>query len=92
MRRSRWRGGPALSRSRGRRWRIDGSRRIRIAQGSGTSTQDVNALLKQFKQVAQMMKQFSKVNKKGKRKLTGMPPGLDPGALGGGGGLPFPTK
>ena len=71
---------------------IDGSRRIRIAEGSGTSTQDVNALLKQFKQVAQMMKQFSRVNKKGKRKLTGLPPGLDPGALGGPGGLPFPTK
>jgi signal recognition particle subunit SRP54 len=62
---------------------IDGSRRIRIANGSGTSTQEVNALLKQFKQVAQMMKQFSRVNKRGKRKLTGLPPGLDPGALGG---------
>ena len=65
---------------------IDGSRRIRIAQGSGTSTQDVNALLKQFKQVSQMMKQFSKVNKKGKRRMTGLPPGLDPGLLGGAGG------
>jgi signal recognition particle subunit SRP54 len=62
---------------------INGSRRIRIAKGSGTSPQDVNALLKQFKQVAQMMKQFSRVNKRGKRKLTGLPPGLDPGALGG---------
>ena len=35
---------------------INGSRRLRIAQGSGTSTTDVNALLKQFKQVQQMMK------------------------------------
>ena len=65
---------------------IDGSRRIRIARGSGTTTQDVNALLKQFKQVSQMMKQFSKVNKKGKRRMTGLPPGLDPGLLGGAGG------
>ncbi|MGZ6956106.1 MAG: signal recognition particle protein [Acidimicrobiia bacterium] len=35
---------------------INGSRRLRIAQGSGTQTADVNALLKQFKQVQQMMK------------------------------------
>jgi signal recognition particle subunit SRP54 len=37
---------------------INGSRRLRIAQGSGTSTQDVNALLKQFKMVQGMMKQM----------------------------------
>ena len=67
---------------------IDGSRRIRIAQGSGTAPQDVNALLKQFKQVSQMMKQLSRVNKRGKRSLTGLPPGLDLGALGAGGGPP----
>ena len=28
---------------------INGSRRLRIAKGSGTTTQEVNALLKQFK-------------------------------------------
>ncbi|MBM3692241.1 MAG: signal recognition particle protein [Actinobacteria bacterium] len=67
---------------------IDGSRRIRIAQGSGTAPQDVNALLKQFKQVSQMMKQLSRVSKRGKRTLTGLPPGLDLGALGAGGGPP----
>jgi len=67
---------------------IDGSRRIRIAQGSGTAPQDVNALLKQFKQVSQMMKQLSRVNKRGKRSLAGLPPGLDLGALGAGGGPP----
>jgi signal recognition particle subunit SRP54 len=38
---------------------INGSRRLRIAQGSGTTTQDVNALLKQFKMVQGMMKQMS---------------------------------
>jgi signal recognition particle subunit SRP54 len=66
---------------------IDGSRKIRIARGSGTTPQDVNQLLKQFKQVSQMMKQFSKVTKRGKRKLTGLPPGFDPSALGGPGGM-----
>ena len=30
---------------------INGSRRMRIAQGSGTSTTEINNLLKQFKQV-----------------------------------------
>jgi signal recognition particle subunit SRP54 len=35
---------------------IGGSRRRRIARGSGTSTSDVNQLLNQFKQAQQMMK------------------------------------
>ena len=35
---------------------INGSRRGRIAKGSGTTTAEVNNLLKQFKQVQQMMK------------------------------------
>jgi signal recognition particle subunit SRP54 len=39
---------------------INGSRRLRIARGSGTSTQDVNALLKQFKMVQQMMRSIGK--------------------------------
>jgi signal recognition particle subunit SRP54 len=38
---------------------INGSRRLRIAQGSGTTTTQVNALLKQFKQVQSMMKQLT---------------------------------
>jgi signal recognition particle subunit SRP54 len=38
---------------------INGSRRVRIAKGSGTSTQEVNAMLKQFKQVQQMMKSMA---------------------------------
>ncbi|MDE6576278.1 MAG: signal recognition particle protein [Opitutales bacterium] len=43
---------------------IDGSRRLRIAHGSGTSVQDVNALLKSFKQMQTVMKKVkgSKVN------------------------------
>ena len=35
---------------------IDGSRRARIARGSGTAVSDVNVLLKQFKQMRKMMK------------------------------------
>ncbi len=35
---------------------IDGSRRKRIARGSGTSPQDINQVLNQFKQVQKMMK------------------------------------
>ncbi|MDR7523084.1 MAG: signal recognition particle protein [Armatimonadota bacterium] len=36
---------------------IDGSRRRRIARGSGTAVQDVNRLLKQFEQVRRLMRQ-----------------------------------
>ncbi|HEY1466460.1 MAG TPA: signal recognition particle protein [Acidimicrobiales bacterium] len=39
---------------------IDGSRRVRIANGSGTATADVNALLKQFKEMQKMMKGMGK--------------------------------
>lgn len=44
---------------------IDGSRRKRIARGSGTSVQDINVLLKQFAQMQKMVKQFSKFGMKG---------------------------
>jgi signal recognition particle subunit SRP54 len=36
---------------------IDGRRRLRVSSGSGTTVQDVNALLKEFKQMKKMMKQ-----------------------------------
>ena len=39
---------------------IKGSRRRRIATGSGTSAQDINQLLNQFRQTKKMMRQFSK--------------------------------
>jgi signal recognition particle subunit SRP54 len=38
---------------------VTGSRRLRIARGSGTTTRDVNALLKQFKTVRQLMRQVA---------------------------------
>jgi len=44
---------------------ISGSRRKRIARGSGTSVQDINVLLKQFSQMQKMMKKFSKFSIKG---------------------------
>jgi len=40
---------------------IDGSRRRRIAAGSGTSVQDVNRLLNQFQEMRKMMKHFTKM-------------------------------
>jgi signal recognition particle subunit SRP54 len=43
---------------------IDGSRRKRIAAGSGNDIQDVNQLLKQFSQMRKMMKQFGNLAKR----------------------------
>ncbi len=47
---------------------IDGSRRRRVAIGSGTSIQQVNQVLKQFEQMQKMMKQFSGAGGMGKMK------------------------
>ncbi len=67
---------------------INGSRRKRIAAGSGTTVQEINELLKSFRDMQQMMKQMMSVQqqKGGKRGLRGLaglrglPPGL-PGGL-----------
>lgn len=48
---------------------IKGSRRQRIANGSGTTIQEVNSLLKQFSQTKEMMKQFTSGKKFGGFKL-----------------------
>jgi signal recognition particle subunit SRP54 len=55
---------------------IGGNRRLRIARGSGTTTTDVNALLKEFEQARKMMK--SLVGGKRMPRIPGMPniPGL----------------
>ncbi|MCL4293894.1 MAG: signal recognition particle protein [Acidimicrobiia bacterium] len=50
---------------------INGSRRLRIARGSGTTTADVNTLLKQFKMVQQMMRSVAK-GKKPRLPVPGM--------------------
>ena len=39
---------------------INGSRRLRIARGSGTSVQEINRLLKQFFSMQKMMKKFNR--------------------------------
>jgi signal recognition particle subunit SRP54 len=50
---------------------LNGSRRRRVARGSGTSLQDVNRLIKQFTEMKKLMKQFSGAG--GKRALAGLP-------------------
>lgn len=54
---------------------INGSRKKRIAKGSGTSIQEVNRLLKQFEDMKKMMKQMSTMQQKGKKKMNF--PGMD---------------
>jgi signal recognition particle subunit SRP54 len=44
---------------------IDGSRRRRIASGSGTTVPEINRLLKQYQDMADMMKRMNKLGKKG---------------------------
>jgi signal recognition particle subunit SRP54 len=53
---------------------LDGSRRARIARGSGRPVQEVNRLIEQFKQMQKVMKRMK---------------GMSPGQLRGMGGLPF---
>lgn len=77
---------------------INGSRKRRIATGSGTQIQDVNRVLKQHTQMEKMMKKMSSPS--GMMKMMrgmkgmmgqgggGMPPGM--GGAGGMGGLPGP--
>src|SRR5215204_2882490 len=77
---------------------INGSRRTRIANGSGTSPSDVNRLVKQFGEMQKMMKRFGMMGLggKGKKVKRAGLPGLPPGAampdleelMGGAGGLP----
>ena len=54
---------------------IDGSRKKRIANGSGTDVATINKLLKQFKMMSEMMKKMSKGNLKGMAD-KGIPPEL----------------
>jgi len=53
---------------------INGSRRRRIAAGSGTMVQDVNALLREFEKMKKMMKGMMKGGKPGKGFGRGAPP------------------
>lgn len=49
---------------------LDGSRRKRIAKGSGTSVQDINLLVKKFLQMRKMSKNMGKFKKKSKNMLN----------------------
>jgi len=54
---------------------INGSRRKRIARGSGTSVEDVNRLLKQFVEMRRMLKMMGGAaggGRKGRQRLMGM--------------------
>ncbi len=74
---------------------INGSRRTRIANGSGTTPSDVNRLVKQFSEMQKMMKRFGGLGTKRKGKRGGFP-GMPPGGgfpdlaelTGGPGGFP----
>jgi len=55
---------------------INGSRRLRIARGSGTTVQEVNQLLKRFVEAQKMMKQLQKLGPKGL--MRGMGKGMSP--------------
>lgn len=71
---------------------IKGSRKKRIAAGSGTQVQDVNKLLKQFTQMQKMMKKMKGGGMaKMLRGMQGKFPGggMPPGGMPPGGGLPF---
>jgi len=61
---------------------LNGSRRVRIARGSGMAPADVNKLMKQFQQMEKMM------GKLGRGGMKGMMRGMK-GMMGGGGGMPF---
>jgi signal recognition particle subunit SRP54 len=48
---------------------MNGSRRLRVATGSGTTTNEVNQLLKQFKDMQKMMRMFGKGGGKGRSRV-----------------------
>jgi signal recognition particle subunit SRP54 len=64
---------------------IKGSRKRRIASGSGTQIQDVNKMLKQFMQMQKMMKKMSGGGMK--KMMRGMGGTMPPGGAGGAGGM-----
>ncbi len=65
---------------------IKASRKKRIAQGCGLSVQEVNKLLKQYEQIADMMKKMKKMG--GRNLFGGLPAGFGGGNMGFGGGFP----
>ncbi|HEX8006149.1 MAG TPA: signal recognition particle protein, partial [Trebonia sp.] len=73
---------------------LNGSRRARIANGSGTTVMDVNQLLNRFEQAQKMMKQMGGMMGLpggGRRKATKSPKNKRKGTKGGGGGPRTPS-
>ena len=68
---------------------LNAKRRIRIANGSGTKVEDVNKVVKQHRQMADMMK---KVSKGGMGALSGMFGGKMGGMMPGLGNMPDPSQ
>ena len=68
---------------------IDGSRRLRIANGSGTQTADVSQLIKQFREMQKMMKRMPGLS--GTKALKGRKGKKGGGRKGGGGGRVTPA-
>jgi signal recognition particle subunit SRP54 len=62
---------------------LNASRRLRVAAGSGTTVQEINRLLKQYQDMAHMMKKASKLGKKGltRHGLAALMPGLGGGGF-----------
>jgi signal recognition particle subunit SRP54 len=61
---------------------LNGSRRARIARGSGTTPADVNRLLKQYQQMEKMMGKLSRGGMKGMmRGMQGLMGGRGPGGM-----------
>lgn len=65
---------------------LNGSRRLRIANGSGTKVSDVNALVDRFTMAAKMMKQMAKGG------MPAMPPGMQNSPMSGIPGMPRKGK
>jgi signal recognition particle subunit SRP54 len=65
---------------------LNGSRRLRIANGSGTKVSDVNALVDRFTMAAKMMKQMAKGG------MPAMPPGMPNSPMSGIPGMPRKGK
>ena len=63
---------------------LNASRKKRVAAGAGVEVQDINRLLKQHRQMADMVKSLSKGGGKNLQKMAAMMGGLG----GGGGGMP----
>jgi len=57
---------------------IDGSRRRRIARGSGTTVQEVNRLLRQFTDAKKMLKQIEQLGRRAGRGAGRLPTSLEP--------------